>query len=114
MDINIQVIEPELKPQLEPEPRDFSGEAIDTCSIVGRRYQVLADLQGREEAIIIVEDDKEEVKENVNKRGKRPGGPMAPPTSLGLSIKDHLCPGSHAILLTWSLVYNKSPATITI
>ncbi|EPQ10006.1 hypothetical protein D623_10002357 [Myotis brandtii] len=81
LEIVIQVTEPE--PELEPEPSGFGGEALDTCSIGGREYQVSASLQGKEEAINIVEDNEEEVKENVRsrrrrKQRKRPGGPAAP------------------------------------
>lgn len=80
LEIDIQVTEP------EPEPSCFGGEALDTYSIGGRKYQVLAHLQGREEASIIVENEEEEVKENVRKKRrrkrrrkqrKRPGGPVA-------------------------------------
>ncbi|KAF6091714.1 TSPY like 2 [Phyllostomus discolor] len=54
------------------EPGSFDGEkALETCSIGGRGYQMLADLQGKEETIIIVEDDEENEKESVRKRRRR-------------------------------------------
>ncbi|KAM8753156.1 testis-specific Y-encoded-like protein 2 [Rhynchonycteris naso] len=54
------------------EPSSFDGEkALETCSIGGRGYQMLAGLQGKEEAIILVEDDDVDEKESVRKRRRR-------------------------------------------
>lgn len=54
------------------EPSSFVGEkALETCSAGGWGYQMLAGPQGKQEAIIIVEDDEEDEKESVRKRRRR-------------------------------------------